>query len=132
MIVVSFSPAALCQGRSMKVRVYRGGLVPRLLSSFLLHTVVCDKKLGRSLGTRLYKGWSHRSVNCHCTYITISVAFPYTKACATILLYHNTLASYAVSIEMYPASLASINNINCDSTLTRSIVGALLHSPRLP
>ena len=25
--------------------------------------------------------------------------FPYTKACAAILVYHNTLASYAVSIE---------------------------------
>ena len=41
-------------------------LVPRLLPSFLSHTVqktvfctVCDKKLGRSLGTRLVEYDSH-------------------------------------------------------------------------
>ena len=32
----------------------------------------------------------------------VSVAFLYTKVCAAILVYHNTLALYAVSIKMCP------------------------------
>ena len=38
-----------------KVEVHVRGLVPRLLPSCLLHFyTACDKKLGRSLGTRLH------------------------------------------------------------------------------
>ena len=36
----------------------KGSHIPRLLPSYLVHAVqlVCDKKLGRSMGTRLGKG----------------------------------------------------------------------------
>jgi len=51
---------------------YGYSLVPRLLPSFLSHTVqktgvfctVCDKKLGRSLRTRLY-GYTNQQTNRH-------------------------------------------------------------------
>ena len=39
----------------------------------------------------------------HCT----SGALPCTKAFAAILVYHDTLAAYVVSIEMCPPSLVS-------------------------
>ena len=52
------------------IAVRSGSLVPRLLPSFLSHTVqktvsVCNKKLGRSLETRLRSGIASCSSACY-------------------------------------------------------------------